>query len=115
MAQKSMAPLGTQISYALKARGVDVVFGIPGVHNQELYRGLEEAGLRHILARHEQGAGFMADVETGPLASSDRIWNFGICAARCYWRCDWPPQFAEGSDYRRLRISIFPAGIGRCS
>jgi acetolactate synthase-1/2/3 large subunit/5-guanidino-2-oxopentanoate decarboxylase len=31
------------------------------VHNQELYRGLEEAGLRHILARHEQGAGFMAD------------------------------------------------------
>ena len=61
MAQKSMAPLGTQISYALKARGVDVVFGIPGVHNQELYRGLKEAGLRHILARHEQGAGFMAD------------------------------------------------------
>ena len=61
MAQKSMAPLGTQISYVLKARGVDVVFGIPGVHNQELYRGLEEAGLRHILARHEQGAGFMAD------------------------------------------------------
>ncbi len=56
-----MAPLGTQISYVLKARGVDVVFGIPGVHNQELYRGLEEAGLRHILARHEQGAGFMAD------------------------------------------------------
>ena len=61
MAQKSMAPLGTQISYALKARGVDVVFGIPGVHNQELYRGLEEAGLRHILARHEQGATHMAD------------------------------------------------------
>ena len=61
MAQKSMAPLGTQISYVLKARGVDVVFGIPGVHNQELYRELEEAGLRHILARHEQGAGFMAD------------------------------------------------------
>ncbi|MDG2191800.1 MAG: thiamine pyrophosphate-binding protein, partial [Paracoccaceae bacterium] len=61
MSQKSMAPLGTQISYALKARGVDVVFGIPGVHNQELYRGLEEAKLRHILARHEQGAGFMAD------------------------------------------------------
>ena len=61
MSQRSMAPLGTQISYALKARGVEVVFGIPGVHNQELYRGLEEAGLRHILARHEQGAGFMAD------------------------------------------------------
>ena len=54
-------PLGAQISHMLKDRGVDVIFGIPGVHNQELYRGIEEAGIRHILARHEQGAGFMAD------------------------------------------------------
>ena len=53
--------LGAQISYNLRARGVDVIFGIPGVHNQEMYRGIEEAGIRHILARHEQGAGFMAD------------------------------------------------------
>jgi acetolactate synthase-1/2/3 large subunit/5-guanidino-2-oxopentanoate decarboxylase len=54
-------PLGAQISHMLKDRGVEVIFGIPGVHNQELYRGIEEAGLTHILARHEQGAGFMAD------------------------------------------------------
>ena len=54
-------PLGVQISHMLKDRGVDVIFGIPGVHNQEMYRGIEEAGIRHILARHEQGAGFMAD------------------------------------------------------
>ena len=54
-------PLGAQISHMLKARGVDVIFGIPGVHNVEMYRGIEEAGIRHILARHEQGAGFMAD------------------------------------------------------
>ncbi|MCL4145359.1 UNVERIFIED_CONTAM: hypothetical protein GTU68_054174, partial [Idotea baltica] len=45
----------------LKDRGVEVVFGIPGVHNQELYRGIEDAGIIHVLARHEQGAGFMAD------------------------------------------------------
>jgi acetolactate synthase-1/2/3 large subunit/5-guanidino-2-oxopentanoate decarboxylase len=45
----------------LKSRGVDVIFGIPGVHNQEMYRGIEEAGITHVLARHEQGAGFMAD------------------------------------------------------
>ncbi len=45
----------------LKDRGVDVIFGIPGVHNQEMYRGIEEAGITHVLARHEQGAGFMAD------------------------------------------------------
>lgn len=54
-------PLGAQLSHMLKSRGVEVIFGIPGVHNVELYRGIEEAGLRHVLARHEQGAGFMAD------------------------------------------------------
>ncbi len=54
-------PLGAQISHMLKDRGVDVIFGIPGVHNQEMYRGVEEAGITHVLARHEQGAGFMAD------------------------------------------------------
>ncbi len=54
-------PLGAQISHMLKDRGVDVIFGIPGVHNQEKYRGIEEAGITHVLARHEQGAGFMAD------------------------------------------------------
>jgi len=56
-----MKPLGAQISHMLKDRGVDVIFGIPGVHNQEMYRGIEEAGITHVLARHEQGAGFMAD------------------------------------------------------
>ncbi|XDA99389.1 thiamine pyrophosphate-binding protein [Sulfitobacter sp. LCG007] len=54
-------PLGAQISHMLKTRGVEVIFGIPGVHNQEMYRGIEDAGIRHVLARHEQGAGFMAD------------------------------------------------------
>ena len=54
-------PLGAEISHMLKSRGVDVIFGIPGVHNQEMYRGIEEAGISHVLARHEQGAGFMAD------------------------------------------------------
>lgn len=54
-------PLGARISHMLKARGVEVIFGIPGVHNQEMYRGIEEAGVAHVLARHEQGAGFMAD------------------------------------------------------
>jgi len=54
-------PLGAQIAHLLRAQGVEVVFGVPGVHNQELYRGIEEAGLGHVLPRHEQGAGFMAD------------------------------------------------------
>ncbi|MBI1416167.1 MAG: acetolactate synthase isozyme1 large subunit [Limimaricola sp.] len=53
--------LGAHLSHMLRDRGVEVIFGIPGVHNQEMYRGIEEAGLRHVLARHEGGAGFMAD------------------------------------------------------
>ncbi|MDT8327242.1 MAG: 5-guanidino-2-oxopentanoate decarboxylase [Roseovarius sp.] len=58
---RAQTPLGAQISHMLKSRGVEVIFGIPGVHNQEMYRGIEEAGITHVLARHEQGAGFMAD------------------------------------------------------
>ncbi len=41
--------------------GIDTVFGIPGVHNIELYRGLHRFGVRAVSPRHEQGAGFMAD------------------------------------------------------
>ncbi len=46
---------------ALESQGVDVVFGIPGVHTLEIYDALVDSNIRHILARHEQGAGFMAD------------------------------------------------------
>jgi thiamine pyrophosphate-dependent acetolactate synthase large subunit-like protein len=45
----------------LETYGVDTVFGIPGVHTLELYRGLADRKMRHIGVRHEQGAGFMAD------------------------------------------------------
>jgi len=41
--------------------GITTVFGIPGVHTVEFYRGLEKTSLRHVTPRHEQGAGFMAD------------------------------------------------------
>ena len=33
------------------------VFGIPGTHNLELYRYLPTSGIRHVVTRHEQGAG----------------------------------------------------------
>ena len=46
---------------ALEAAGVEVVFGIPGVHTLALYDALQGSSIRHIMARHEQGAGFMAD------------------------------------------------------
>ena len=53
--------LGTYLIEVLEAHGVRHVFGIPGVHNLELYRGLAASKIRHVAARHEQGLGFMAD------------------------------------------------------
>ena len=56
-----MATLGERIIDWLEAYGVDTVFGIPGVHTVEMYRGLASSSIRHVTPRHEQGAGFMAD------------------------------------------------------
>ncbi|KTB94132.1 hypothetical protein AO073_11320 [Pseudomonas syringae ICMP 11293] len=56
-----MTTCGEFLVRQLSAWGVDTVFGIPGVHTVELYRGLPSSGIRHITPRHEQGAGFMAD------------------------------------------------------
>lgn len=60
-ALSSKATLGEAIPGLLEARGIDTVFGIPGVHTVELYRGLARSRLTHVTPRHEQGAGFMAD------------------------------------------------------
>jgi 5-guanidino-2-oxopentanoate decarboxylase len=53
--------VGRYVVETLAANGIDTVFGIPGVHNIELYRGLELARVRHVLVRHEQNAVFAAD------------------------------------------------------
>ncbi len=56
-----MPTLGERLVEWLEAYGVDTIFGIPGVHTVELYRGLATSRIRHVTPRHEQGAGFMAD------------------------------------------------------
>jgi acetolactate synthase-1/2/3 large subunit len=56
-----MATCGEKLIEILESYGVELVFGIPGVHTIELYRGLKRSSIRHITPRHEQGAGFMAD------------------------------------------------------
>lgn len=58
---KPSETVGKNISVLLRQYGVDTVFGIPGVHNIEMFRGAEELGINFILPRHEQGAAFMAD------------------------------------------------------
>jgi acetolactate synthase I/II/III large subunit len=45
----------------LKAEGVEHVFGIPGGANLPTYDALYDGGIRHILCRHEQGAGHAAE------------------------------------------------------
>src|SRR5215218_1642285 len=52
---------GQAVVRSLAEHGVDVVFGIPGVHTLALYDALIDSPIRHILGRHEQGVGFMAD------------------------------------------------------
>ncbi len=53
---------GEAVVAALKAHDVNVVFGMPGVHNLALYDALYAAPeVRHVVVRHEQGAGFAAD------------------------------------------------------
>lgn len=53
--------LGETLIQILESFGVEIIFGIPGVHTVELYRALSQSRIRHITARHEQGVGFMAD------------------------------------------------------
>lgn len=63
----------------LEQLGIEYVFGIPGGAIEPLYNALARSerrgGIRHVLARHEAGAAFMADGyarETGKL---------GVCCA----------------------------------
>ena len=45
----------------LKAEGVEVVFGYPGGANLPTYDAFYDAGIRHVLVRHEAGGGHMAE------------------------------------------------------
>jgi acetolactate synthase-1/2/3 large subunit len=53
--------VGEALVHYLETKEVEIVFGIPGVHTVEMYRGLGTSSIRHVTPRHEQGAGFMAD------------------------------------------------------
>ncbi len=45
----------------LERMGVEVIFGYPGGANLPIYGALKGSSIKHILARHEQGAAHMAD------------------------------------------------------
>jgi len=45
----------------LDAAGVEVVFGLPGVHNLALWDALRRSEIRLVGVRHEQTAAYAAD------------------------------------------------------
>lgn len=76
--------------------GVTTVFGIPGVHTLDLCRGLsggENSGvIKHVQARNEQGAGFMAEgwaratgeVGVAIVISGPGVTNAATAVGQCY-------------------------------
>jgi acetolactate synthase-1/2/3 large subunit len=52
---------GQAVVAQLEREGVDVAFGMPGVHTLDIYDALVDSEIDHVTTRHEQGAGFMAD------------------------------------------------------
>ncbi len=59
----------------LEAEGVDVVFGYPGGANLPTYDALYDAGIKHVLVRHEAGGGHAAE---GYAKASGKV---GVCFA----------------------------------
>ena len=52
---------GEALMRSLEHEGVEVVFGLPGGAILPVYDPLIDSPIRHILVRHEQGAGHMAE------------------------------------------------------
>jgi acetolactate synthase I/II/III large subunit len=60
---------------SLEGEGVEVIFGIPGGAILPAYDPLIDSGIRHVLCRHEQGAGHAAE---GYAHATGRV---GVCMA----------------------------------
>ena len=52
---------GQALIKALEMEGVEVMFGLPGGAILPVYDPIIDSPIRHILVRHEQGAGHMAE------------------------------------------------------
>ena len=68
----------------LEREGIDVCFGVPGAAINPFYAAMQRRGtMRHVLARHVEGASHMAEGYTRANAG-----NIGVCIgtsgpARC--------------------------------
>jgi acetolactate synthase-1/2/3 large subunit len=88
---------GALVVRALEQMGVDVVFGLPGVHNRAIWKALAGSRIRLVGVRHEQTAAYAADgyarssgrpgvalVTTGPGAAN------AVGATGEAWACGSP-------------------------
>src|SRR4051812_29124636 len=88
---------GSLVVRALEHAGVEVVFGLPGVHNLAIWRALADSPIRLVGVRHEQAAAYAADgyartsgkpgvalVTTGPGAAN------AVGATGEAWACGSP-------------------------
>jgi thiamine pyrophosphate-dependent acetolactate synthase large subunit-like protein len=88
---------GALVVRALEQAGVDVVFGLPGVHNLAIWKALGDSQIRLVGVRHEQAAAYAADgyartsgkpgvalVTTGPGAAN------AVGATGEAWACGSP-------------------------
>ena len=84
---------GRALIKALEMEGVETIFGLPGGAILPVYDPIIDSPIRHILVRHEQGAGHMAEgfahatgkpgvcmVTSGPAPCSwrTRMWRIGL-------------------------------------
>ena len=103
---------GEAVVRSLAAHHVDTVFGIPGTHNLAIYEALRQTGgIRHILARHEQGAAFMAD---GYARASGKV---GVCVsttgpAALNTLASLGTAYSDSSPVLCIASQIPAAGIG---
>lgn len=109
---------GGAVFEALVANGVDTIFGIPGVHTLDIYDALlDSPEMNHILARHEQGAGYMADgyaratgrpgvalVVTGP-----GLTNVSTAVGQSY--ADSAPVFIIATNQERRHLDLMVGNL----
>jgi thiamine pyrophosphate-dependent acetolactate synthase large subunit-like protein len=61
VAEVVTAPAAARLVQALELLGVELVFGLPGVHNLSIFKALAGSSIRLVGVRHEQAAVYAAD------------------------------------------------------
>ena len=117
---------GEALVKALEYEGVDVMFGLPGGAILPVYDPILDSSIRHVLVRHEQGAGHMAEgyahatgkpgvcmVTSGPPQPTSSPRSPMPCSIRFRW-CASPARFRlPQSAPTRSRSATPPASRWR--